>query len=359
MGIFDKLKNALFEEEYVEVEEKPRVSKQAPKKSKVRENIREDIKEKYRNKEEDFDEEKPVAKKVVLPEKKESFVDSVEEIPDNFEVETPVVEEPVVVSRRQFRGVEEDNFSVDELPRRYQPEVEPQIVKVIEKEPVPVSKVYQTEKENLYHGRIPNQPYGSVETPKTTVGDYRTYETRIEEKTHFKPSPIISPIYGVLDKNYKKEDVVSKREVKFTSNFAKEKLNVDEIRQKAFGAVSEEVIEEPRKNVVKPTFEVETTSNLLVDLSSDDSKPTVKDVTVGDAVEYFEDLGLEYNVDYLDASKKASGRRVKDDYQNNEDSDVFSSKKRHDEPQMFELRDDSLDDDDNLFDLIDSMYQEQ
>ena len=32
----------------------------------------------------------------------------------------------------------------------------------------------------------------------------------------------------------------------------------------------------------------------------------------------FEDLGLEYNVDYLDASKKASGRRVKDDYQKGE-----------------------------------------
>lgn len=360
MGIFDKLKNALFEEEYVEVEEKPRVSKQTPKKSKVRENVKEDIKEKYRNKDEDYDEEKPVAKKVVLPEKKENFVDSVEEvIPDNFEVETPIVEEPVPTGRRQFRVMEEEDFSVDEMPRRYQPEVEPQIVKVIEKESVPVSKAYQTEKENLYHGRIPNQPYGSVETPKTTVGDYRTYETRIEEKTHFKPSPIISPIYGVLDKNYKKEDVVNKREVKFTSNFAKEKLNVDEIRQKAFGASVEEMPEESKRNVVKPTFEVETTSNLLVDLSSDDSKPTVKDVTVGDAVEYFEDLGLEYNVDYLDASKKASGRRVKDDYQKEEDSVTFSSKKHHEEPQMFELKDDSLDDDDNLFDLIDSMYQEQ
>ena len=70
-------------------------------------------------------------------------------------------------------------------------------------------------------------------------------------------------------------------------------------------------------------------------------------------------MGLEYNVDYLDASKKASGRRVKDDYQKEEDSVAFSSKKHCEEPQMFELKDDSLDDDDNLFDLIDSMYQEQ
>ena len=54
MGVFDKIKNALFEEEYVEIEEKPK----KPKKSKIKEK---------KNKEE----ETPIAKKVVLPEKKE------------------------------------------------------------------------------------------------------------------------------------------------------------------------------------------------------------------------------------------------------------------------------------------------
>jgi hypothetical protein len=46
MGVFDKIKNALFEEEYVEVEEKPK----KPKKTKVKET--ETI-------------EKPIAKKIV------------------------------------------------------------------------------------------------------------------------------------------------------------------------------------------------------------------------------------------------------------------------------------------------------
>ena len=50
-------------------------------------------------------------------------------------------------------------------------------------------------------------------------------------------------------------------------------------------------------------------NNLLVDLSSDVSKPAVKEVTMGDALEYFEDLGLEYNVDYKDNSiERATGR---------------------------------------------------
>ena len=35
MGVFDKIKNALFEEEYVEVEEKPK-TKSKPKKEKVK-----------------------------------------------------------------------------------------------------------------------------------------------------------------------------------------------------------------------------------------------------------------------------------------------------------------------------------
>ena len=34
---------------------------------------------------------------------------------------------------------------------------------------------------------------------------------------------------------------------------------------------------------------------------------------MGDALEYFEDLGLEYNVDYVDASNTV-GRRVRDNY---------------------------------------------
>lgn len=340
MGIFEKLKNALFEEEYVEVEEKPRQIKKSKPKEVKKELLIEDIKDKYKD-------EKPIAKKVVLPEKKETYVDEVHRESEN---DSKVDDSTDDTDRREFRIMDDNDFAVDEEPR-YCPEAEPKIVKVIEKEEISTHN-----DDNLYHGRIPNQPYGSMESPKATVSDYRTYDTRIEESTHFKPSPIISPIYGILDKNYKKEDVVSKREVRFTSSFAKERLNVDDVREKAFGTTVGENIQSDEKNEVsRPTFEVETTTNLLVDLSSDETKPAVKDVTVGDAVEYFEDLGLEYNVDYLDASKKASGRRVKDNY----DEDISHDDIRHEEAKLVTEKDDTVDTDDNLFDLIDSMYQDQ
>ena len=33
------------------------------------------------------------------------------------------------------------------------------------------------------------------------------------QKKAFKPSPVISPVYGILDKNYKKEDVITRDEM--------------------------------------------------------------------------------------------------------------------------------------------------
>ena len=72
MGLLNKLKNALFEEEYVEVEEKPKkIKKEKPKKEKKEEA------------------EKPVAKKVILPGKKNVKVEELHEeelIDEDFEI---------------------------------------------------------------------------------------------------------------------------------------------------------------------------------------------------------------------------------------------------------------------------------
>ena len=59
MGVFDKIKNALFEVEYVEVEEPPKKDK----------------KEKKKDKEKEIQEEKPIAKRIVLPGKREEKIE--------------------------------------------------------------------------------------------------------------------------------------------------------------------------------------------------------------------------------------------------------------------------------------------
>lgn len=56
----------------------------------------------------------------------------------------------------------------------------------------------------------------------------------------FVPSPVISPVYGILDKNYSKEDIVDKR----TDRKAKTIDSLDRVRTKAFGTSKQEEIKE-------------------------------------------------------------------------------------------------------------------
>ena len=70
----------------------------------------------------------------------------------------------------------------------------------------------------------------------------RKVEEKKEEKKVFKPTPIISPVYGVLDKNYHKEDIVSRTSYSSTSNTNNEvEPSIDSIRNKAYGTLEDEL----------------------------------------------------------------------------------------------------------------------
>ena len=60
---------------------------------------------------------------------------------------------------------------------------------------------------------------------------------REEGKRHFEPTPIISPVYGVLDKNYKKDDIVNKAEPPKENR----SITLDEVRNKAYGTLEDEL----------------------------------------------------------------------------------------------------------------------
>lgn len=59
----------------------------------------------------------------------------------------------------------------------------------------------------------------------------------LKEKKVFKPTPIISPVYGILDKNYHKEDIINKTETVFSSSPDK----LDKVREKAYGTLEDEL----------------------------------------------------------------------------------------------------------------------
>lgn len=67
------------------------------------------------------------------------------------------------------------------------------------------------------------------------------YKEKKEERV-FRPTPIISPVYGILDKNYHKEDIVSKKDTNFSSVGGTSNVStIDEVRQKAYGTLEDEL----------------------------------------------------------------------------------------------------------------------
>ena len=65
-------------------------------------------------------------------------------------------------------------------------------------------------------------------------------EEKVEPKK-FKPTPIISPVYGVLDKNYHKEDIKSKNNTGNSTYHNDKEANIDSVRKKAYGTLEDEL----------------------------------------------------------------------------------------------------------------------
>ena len=80
-----------------------------------------------------------------------------------------------------------------------------------------------------------------VKEPKPIAYKGAKIQTEVEEKRVFKPSPIISPVYGILDKNYRKDDIVTKTPKRNDYRRVSGKVTVDDIRDKAFGTLEDDL----------------------------------------------------------------------------------------------------------------------
>lgn len=177
MGVFSKLKNIFYDE--VEVDE-------ASTEIKIDNKAKKEVIEKPR-----VEEIKVVRQEVKEPEKTE-----------NIQKETPSFnnERDLFRSERTFNFTQFDDDEVEDLPpRRNVLEREKRITKPEPKEVV-------------------------VEQPKV-----------------FKPSPVISPIYGILDKDYKKDEIAPKKvEVKETP-ISSSAATYDSVRRKAYGTLEDDL----------------------------------------------------------------------------------------------------------------------
>lgn len=293
MKLLEKLKNTFFEEEYIEVDEPETKKEEVAKKVEPKE-----IKHKVKKEKEEVKEIVEKGEVVEVQEEEEKLI-------ENYS------DRELSKKDNQIPYFEDDDFiDVD--------------INVPEKEET--RKIYGGNADSLYNSISNNKPYSAP------------------VKEAFKPTPIISPIYGILDKNYRKEELVDKKErmTGVSSYVSRKNVDLDSVRKKAYGGLDPLIdINTPSTSVVE---EEVNDDNLLYDMTSDNSKPMVDQVTLADAEEYFEDLGLEYNIDYKDTRyEKATGRRT---------SYV------KEETKVEEVVEEEANLEDNLFDLIDDMYKE-
>lgn len=77
-----------------------------------------------------------------------------------------------------------------------------------------------------------------VKPKKEEKKEVRTeiYNPPKEEKKIFKPSPIISPVFGFMDKNFSKEEIISQ-----SKSYNSKKATVDEIRDRAFASLESDI----------------------------------------------------------------------------------------------------------------------
>lgn len=314
MGLFNKLKNALFEEEEIEIPVRE------VEENKVSQVVREDSVEKKSEEKKDShslldDKNERDLFKVENTFKFPEFDE--EEFKSSYKppIEKEEKEEPVITPKESFDRVKPITFEYDKKTKQNRKET-------VKKDPV---------------------------------------EENLQKKT-FRPSPVISPVYGVLDKNYKKEDIITVKEEK-----PKKKFDVDAIRKKAFGTLEDDIeksFEEP-----KEAFYNESEKNIddLLNDSADEKIDIVEEKrtqtresrnekhTRSRKEEEFENNLSEKRSDrHLVEEEEESNpyNGIEQDLDTTSDLQVLDEESSKSDAQKFE--EDTLEND--LFDLIDSMY---
>lgn len=175
------------------------------------------------------------------------------------------------------------------------------------------------------------EPEVKKEIPKREA--YGVKAKEIKEVKKFTPSPIISPVYGVLDKNYNKEDIVDKNSISRREYYKQSRsITLDEVRKKAYGTLEDEL--ESSLFNDDPIYMEKEISNEQID---------------NKAEELFDEIDVEEkNVEEIE-------NKIIDDYK--------PSKEELEDNMTLEALNNLSDEEDldmtssDLFNLIDSMYE--
>ena len=285
MSFFDKLKNVLFEDEE-EVSEET-----SPKEEVKTEEVR-------------FS-SKPKETKVEEPPKEEAKETTVFQSFDEEEFDR-------IAAINKNRLLERDRKAREEKERQEREQ------EISRKEAINSSRENYRRYEELRYGKSSTKD--TTEYHKTSEAQQNIYNKPLaskEEPKKFRPSPVISPVYGVLGENYKKEDILPRASSEGT---LPKIMDVDNVRKKAFGILEQNM----------------DTNEVLQDFKGDSEIPLEK-------------IDENLDEDIMGKTIKIDGDDVKNELDKKEkidSSDTKASVKKDDE---------ALEKD--LFNLIDSMYE--
>ena len=271
------------------------------------------------------------------------------------EIEIPVIEkkEKTVVSqpeyketpkKEEFKSVQETNYNsfYSDLEPAIQEERRQEEKNKYQQEIVSERELFKSEKtfnfpafdEEEFESALPKRTNNVMEYERRKPekkNEYKRPERKEEvkeTKVKFKPSPIISPVYGILDKNYTPEEITSR-----TDSINSRTLDVDSVRKKAFG----------------------TLEDVKVKKDSLEDKKIQEKLQEDRILE--EKLEKARTIDELLKDSSDEIIEVSDDIINNNESfdEVIDSLDDIESKNEDNLVDDTLESD--LFDLIDSMYE--
>ena len=159
----------------------------------------------------------------------------------------------------------------------------------------------------------------------------------IKDQPKFKPSPVISPVYGILDKNYSKDDILPRAS---SDGTLPKIMDVDKVRQKAFGTLEslEKSLTDDLDDIKITSFEDQVEENNIKIIEDEVEKVELEDTKPLPKVE-----------------EKVETREIPNIESEETEDDKVSTLKQIAKEE--EKNDEKLQND--LFELIDSMYQNE
>lgn len=270
--------------------------------------------------EEEIEEEVEVPVKRELPKKKPIILDKEEEKKE-------------ISERELFRAERTFNFPMD-----MDEEDEPDFM--------PIKKSIKEEKNS---SNVVENKKVSYSSNTSTVSSYKSYspvKTKEKQEKKFKPTPIISPIYGIIEGQYEnsnKKDTLLSETKEFSIT---KKIDFDTVREKAYGKVKNDYTEDSETNEENKGIFFN-----LVDDETDDKNEVVTENKIEADEE--DDIKITYNdVDYDEETdddiEVPKITRIK------KNKNIMTETKEQDEDAIL-----SETKEQDLFNLIDNMYNSE